>query len=90
MVSEISVNLGLTRHLVCSSAMAHTPRNKRLPGGIPRYSRSVMYRKKALYKKKKVPVKPETKKRPYYKRKPVKGEKNGKDRVVLLKKSVSF
>ena len=67
----------------------HASRNKLLPGGIPRYSRSAMYRKKALYKKKKVPVKPEKKQRKFYRRKDIKGEKNGENRVVLLKKSVS-
>ena len=68
----------------------HAPRNKLLPGGIPRYSRSEMYRKKALYKKKKVPVNPEKKKRTFYKEKPIKGEKNGEKRMILLRKSVSF
>lgn len=67
----------------------HAPRNKLLPGGIPKYSRSVMYRKKAMYKKKKVPVKPEKKPRTFYRRKDVKGEKNGDNRIILLRKSVS-
>lgn len=67
----------------------HSSRNSLLPGGIPKYSRSAMYRKKALYKKKKVPVKAEKKKRVFFKFKDVKGEKNGGKRVVLLRKSVS-
>lgn len=67
----------------------HSPRNVLLAGGIPKYSRSAMYRKKALYKKKKVPVEPEKKKRKFFKYKDIKGERNGTKRVVLLRKSVS-
>lgn len=67
----------------------HCPRNQLLPGGIPKYSRSAMYRKKALYKKKKVPVKAEKKKRKFFEYKDIKGERNGGKRVVLLRKSVS-
>lgn len=66
----------------------HSSRNSMLPGGIPKYSRSAMYRKKALYKKKKVPVKPEKKKETFFKLKEIKGEKNGGKRAVLLRKSV--
>ena len=68
----------------------HSSRNSVLPGGIPKYSRSAMYRKKALYKKKKVPVKPEKKKETFFKLKEIKGEKNGGKRAVLLRKSVCF
>lgn len=53
-------------------------------------SRSVMYRKKAMYKRKKTPVKAEKKKDTFFKLKDVKGDKNGKNRVVLLRKSVCF
>lgn len=66
----------------------HTPRNYLLPGGIPRYSRSAMYRRRALYKKQKTVVRPTKPKRAHYKVQPVKGEKNGEKRIVLLKKSV--
>lgn len=68
----------------------HSSRNSLLPGGIPRYSRSAMYRKKAMYKRKKVPVKAEKKKDTFFKLKDIKGEKNGGKRAVLLRKSVSF
>lgn len=68
----------------------HTSRNKILPGGISRFSRSAMYRKKALYKKKKIPGKAPVKKRTYFSIKQVKGEKNGEKRVVLKSKAVSF
>jgi large subunit ribosomal protein L6e len=68
----------------------HSSRNSLLPGGIPKYSRSAMYRKKAMYKKKKVPVKAEKKKDTFFKLKEIKGEKNGQKRAVLLKKSVGF
>ncbi len=68
---------------------AHSPRNYLLAGGISRYSRSAMYRKKALYKRKRVEIEPTKEKRKHYKIKPVKGEKNGKTRVVLLKKTVN-
>ena len=68
----------------------HAPRNRILAGGISRYSRSAMYRRKALYKKKKVPMKPTKVKKPHLKVKEVKGEKNGVNRVIPLKKSVSW
>ena len=69
---------------------AHSSRNTLLPGGIPKFSRSAMYRKKAMYKKKKTPVKAEKKKDTFFKKKEVNGVKNGKERVVLLRKSVCF
>ena len=70
--------------------MAHSSRNRILVGGISRYSRSAMYRRKALYKKKKVPAKAPEKKSTYFKVKPVKGEKNGENRTIPIRKSVSF
>lgn len=48
-----------------------------------------MYKKKATYKKKLVKVPHVTKKQPHFKVKEVGGEKNGKTRIVQLKKSVS-
>ena len=49
-----------------------------------------MYKKKAMYKKKLVKVPHATKKEPHFKVKEVGGEKNGKTRIVQLKKSVSI
>ena len=66
----------------------HCSRNSLLPGGIPKYSRSAMYRRKAMYKKKKGPVEAVEKKRVFFKFKDIKGEKNGGKRAVLLRKSV--
>ena len=48
-----------------------------------------MYKKKAMYKKKLVKVPPPTKKVPHIKIKEVRGDKNGKTRVVQVRKSVS-
>ena len=47
-----------------------------------------MYKKKAMYKKKLVKVPYVPKKEPHFKVKEVGGEKNGKTRIVQLKKSV--
>lgn len=68
---------------------AHSSRNYILAGGISRYSRSAMYERKALYKKNRTEVKAKKEKRRHYEIKPVKGERNGKNRVVLLKKTVN-
>eukprot|EP00118_Oscarella_pearsei_P004191 m.17410 g.17410 ORF g.17410 m.17410 type:complete len:245 (+) comp27500_c0_seq3:89-823(+) len=65
----------------------HRPRNYLLPGGVPRYSRSVMYRKKALYKKKRVVIEKKEVKQERFKEKPVRGDKNGEKRSVPLKKT---
>ncbi|XP_062504835.1 large ribosomal subunit protein eL6-like [Corticium candelabrum] len=64
----------------------HAPRNRRLPGGVMKYSRSVMYKKKALYRKKKVVVKKTEVKEERFMTKPIGGEKNGKERVVPIER----
>ena len=66
------------------------PRNYILAGGISRYGRSAMYRKKALYKKKISITDFKPKRDIHFVIKDVKGEKNGKTRIVLTKKSVSL
>ena len=69
--------------------MAHTSRNSTLPGGIPKLSRSAVYRKRALYKRKKVATTPAVKETPLTKTKTVAGEKNGGTRTVPVQKAVS-
>nr|WOS60122.1 ribosomal protein L6 [Mylabris sibirica] len=67
------------------------PRNYDLGNGIYRFSRSRMYHKKALYKfvGKKTKATPKIKK-PKFVVKPIGGDKNGKERVVLLKKRRNY
>lgn len=62
---------------------AHNPRNTVLPGGVPRFSRTSIYRKRLLYKKKKVtvPKKAAAAANPQV-TKQVKGASNGNTRVV--------
>ncbi|XP_065831626.1 large ribosomal subunit protein eL6-like [Oscarella lobularis] len=67
-----------------NSKKPHSSRNYLLPGGVSRYSRSVMYRKKALYKKKKITVAKKEVKQERFKEKPVRGDKNGGKRIVPL------
>lgn len=69
---------------------AHTPRNKLLPGGVSRLSRTAVYKKRALYKRKKVPVKAKKVEGQTTKTKPVGGDKNGKERVVPTQKGSRF
>jgi len=70
--------------------MAHKPRNSAIVPGIERYSRARMYKKKALYKRKKVShPKPEVE-TATHKKVPVKGDNNGKERLVPLIKAPRF
>lgn len=68
----------------------HHPRNYQLPGGIWRFSRSAMYARRALYKKKKGPTEAIKTKKPHFRVSEVKGDKNGKKRVIQIKKTVSM
>jgi len=62
----------------------HTSRQKWMTGGIPRYSRSQMYKRTAMYKKKKTVVKKERKRKPAMVEKQIGGEKNGGKRLVRV------
>ncbi|XP_072164067.1 large ribosomal subunit protein eL6-like [Diadema setosum] len=62
----------------------HTSRQKWMTGGIPRYSRSQMYKRTAQYKKKKAVIKKERKRKPAMVEKQIGGEKNGGKRVVRV------
>ena len=71
--------------------MVHTPRNKTLPGGIPRLSRSAVFAKKGLYKKKQVAhPKKQPVAQPATKTVEVKGAKNGKTRTVPVVKPTKY
>merc|ERR1712198_318968 len=62
----------------------HTSRQKWMTGGIPRYSRSQMYKRTAMYKKKKTVVKKEIKRKAAMVEKQIGGEKNGQKRLVRV------
>eukprot|EP00047_Mylnosiga_fluctuans_P001315 m.219743 g.219743 ORF g.219743 m.219743 type:complete len:240 (+) comp10236_c0_seq1:70-789(+) len=66
------------------------PRNKTIPGGVARYSRSQIYQKKALYKVKKATDKKTTPAAAATKTVQVKGAKNGGTRVVAVQKASKF
>ena len=68
----------------------HKSRNSTLPGGVPKLSRSAVYKKRALYKRKKVQTKPSVEPVATHKTKQVQGEKNGGSREVPLKRQVSY
>jgi len=68
----------------------HSSRQKWLTGGIPRYSRSQMYKRAAKYKRKHVVVKKEKVKAPKFIEKPIGGEKNGGTRLVRVKKGPKY
>lgn len=69
----------------------HAPRNFKIPGGVWRYSRSVMYSRRRTYLMKKTTTpKVKPKRKPKYVVKPIGGEKNGGTRRVLLRKPVSL
>jgi len=72
-----------------SAKKAHAPRNKLLGGGINRYSRSVMYAKRYAFKKRTNVTKVEKKQLKALKEKNIGGEKNGKTRLVRIKRMVS-
>merc|ERR1712026_583531 len=55
-----------------------------MTGGIPRYSRSQMYKRTAMYKKKKTVVKKEIKRKAAMVEKQIGGEKNGQKRLVRV------
>ena len=69
---------------------AHKSRNSLLPGGIPKLSRSAVYRKRALYKRAKVQTPATVQLKETHKTKEVQGEKNGGSRQVALQKAVSL
>ena len=69
---------------------AHKSRNSLLPGGIPKLSRSAVYRKRALYKRAKVQTAATVQLKETHKTKQVQGEKNGGSRQVALQKAVSL
>lgn len=67
------------------------PRNYDLGNGVLRFSRTRMYHKKALYKFVGKKVKPTRKPaKPSFVTKEIGGEKNGKERKVLLKKRRNY
>lgn len=71
--------------------MVHTPRNKTLPGGIARLSRSAVYAKKGLYKKKQVAKPKKAAEKPATtKTVQVGGAKNGKTRTIPAVKAPKF
>jgi len=64
------------------------PRSYELLPGVARFSRARMFHKRGLYKKKPfVSAKKQAPKKELYKIKKVGGEKNGRERKVLIKKS---
>jgi len=65
--------------------MARCPRNKALPGGVSKLSRSAVYRKKAIYKRKKTTTTKVAKPAAAPKTKTIGGAKNGGTRVVAVK-----
>merc|ERR1712002_375330 len=69
-----------------SIAMAHTPRNAKINGGIMKFSRSKMYHKKAAFVKNKKSEKAPVVKKATTVTKEIGGEKNGDKRVVQLQK----
>ena len=68
--------------------VAHKPRNSMLPGGVPKLSRSAVYKKRALYKRQKVQSKASVEPAATHKTKQVQGEKNGGTREVPLQRQV--
>ncbi|XP_072043578.1 large ribosomal subunit protein eL6-like isoform X2 [Amphiura filiformis] len=68
----------------------HSSRQKWLTGGIPRYSKSQMYKRAAKYKRKHVVVKKEKVKPPKFIEKPIGGEKNGGTRQVRVNKGPKY
>jgi len=70
--------------------VAHKSRNSMLPGGVPKLSRSAVYKKRALYKRQKVQVKPDVEVKATHKTKTVQGEKNGGTREVPLQRQPRF
>ncbi len=67
-----------------------SPRNTVLPGGVPKLSRSAVYRKKAIYKKKKTVVAKKPEAVAAFKTVTVGGEKNGKTRTVAVQKASRY
>merc|ERR1712176_559164 len=65
-------------------------RNSTLPGGVPKLSRSAVYKKRALYKRAKVQTKPSVEPAATHKTKQVQGEKNGGTREVPLQRQPRF
>merc|ERR1712156_94069 len=66
-------------------------RNSPLDGGVSRLSRSAVYRKRALYKRNKAGASaPAKATAETTKTKPIGGDKNGKERVVPIKKESRF
>lgn len=71
--------------------MAHTPRNTAIAPGINRLSRGTVFAKKGLHSRKpKAVAKPAAKEEPTTKTKSVKGDKNGKERVIPVAKASRF
>ncbi|XP_033628496.1 60S ribosomal protein L6-like [Asterias rubens] len=64
----------------------HSSRQRWLPGGVARYSRSQMYERAARYKKKHVVVKKERKRPAAMVEKEIGGEKNGGKRLVRVRR----
>ncbi|CEP07649.1 hypothetical protein [Parasitella parasitica] len=70
--------------------MSHAPRNSFIAPGVSRYSRSVAYSKKAQYKRKTTAVAAPVKAAATDKTVEVKGDKNGKNRIVPAQKASRF